>query len=97
MSREVRIEIHSILFSDEGFAIQYIELPTDVRVEGRVLHTHTLQLHAAHPDYREDMERLHDRAVRTVRNALEDFHASEPYEGIQPDDDDDDDEKGMGE
>lgn len=96
MSRDTRIEISSIMFSDEGFAVQYIELPTDVRVEGQVICTHTIQLHAAHPDYREDMERLHDRAVKAVRNALDDFNASEPYERPQADDDDDD-ERGMGE
>lgn len=96
MSRDATVEIHSVTFADEGLVIQYIEVPTDVRVEGRVIHTHTLQLHAAHPDYREDMERLHDRAVRTVRNALEDFNESEPYQVPTPDDEDDE-EKGMGE
>lgn len=90
------IEITSITFADEGMAVQYIELPTDVRVDGRVVLTHQIQLHAAHPDYREDIRRLHDRAVKAVRNALEDFHNSEPYDP-QKDDDDDDDELGMGE
>lgn len=90
------IEVSSITFSDEGFAISYIELPTDVRVEGRLALTHQIQLHAAHPDYREDMERLHDRAVRAIRNALEDYASSEPYVPAT-ENDDDDDELGMGE
>lgn len=94
MTEKPEIEISSVTFADEGIAIQYIELPTDVRVEGRVVITHQIQLHAAHPDYREDIERLHDRAVKTVRNALEDFASSQPY--VPPTETDDDDELGMG-
>lgn len=86
------IEVHSVTFATEGMAIEYRELPTDVRVRGAVVASHQIQLHAGHPDYREDMERLHRQAVKAVRNALEDFHDSEPYEPG-----DDDDEKGMGE
>jgi len=90
-----RIEITNISFAEEGIAVQYIEVPHDVRVDGRVVITHQIQLHAAHPDYRADIERLHDRAVAVVRNALEDFHNSLPYEPEA--EQDDDDERGMGE
>lgn len=89
------IEISSITFTEDGVAIQYIELPTDLRAKGALVLTHQIQLHASHPDYREDMERLHDRAVKAVRNALEDYRNSEPYE--PPNKNDDDDERGMGE
>lgn len=92
-----RIEISSITFAEDGLAIQYIELPDDVRVEGRVVITHQIQLHAAHPDYRSDIERLHERAVGVVRNALEDFHATEPYVPPTEADEEDEDERGMGE
>ena len=90
-----RLEITSITFADEGLAVQYIELPDDVRVDGRVVITPQIQLHKSHPDYRSDIERLHERAVSVVRNALEDFHNTAPY--VPETEDDDDNEKGMGE
>lgn len=91
-------EISSITFSDDGVAIQYIQLPDDVRVKGRVVVAHQIQLSAGHPDYREDIEALHSRAVKAVRNALEDFMNSDPF--VPPTDDtetDEDDDRGMGE
>lgn len=88
------IEVYSVTFAAEGLAIEYRELPTDVRVQGALIASHQLQLHAGHPDYREDIEKLQNRAVKVLKNALEDFRDSEPY---VPDEEDDDDEKGMGE
>jgi hypothetical protein len=91
-------EISSIQFADDGVAIQYVQLPDDIRVRGRVVVAHQIQLSASHPDYREDIASLHARAVKALRNALEDFADSEPY---VPEDDDgdteDDDDRGMGE
>ena len=85
--------ITSISWVPEGVAIAYMA-PTDVRVRGHLMAQHQLSLHRDHPDYREDMTKLHDRAVAMLRNALEDFEDSEPWDG---EDDEDDDEKGMGE
>lgn len=90
------LEIHSVQFGEDGLAITFMDVPTDVRVEGRVIQTRSLQLHASHPDYRADMEDLHRRAERVLRNALEDFADSPPFDPEKPGDDEDD-EKGMGE
>lgn len=87
-------EIHSIAFDPDGLIISYIEAPTDVRVGGRLVKQHHLRAHASHPDYAEDAQRLHDRAVKVLRSMLEDFEDSEPH---VPEDREDDDEKGMGE
>lgn len=91
------IQINSIVFSDEGMAIQYITVPDDIRVKGQAVATHQLQLLAGHADYREDIESLHTRAVKALRNALEDFHESEPYVPAKDSEDDEDDDRGMGE
>jgi hypothetical protein len=92
------IEINSVMFSDEGMAIQYIEVPEDVRVKGQLVQTHVLQLSAGHPDYREDIQSLHARAVKALRNALQDFSVSEPHVA-EPDEtsEEEDDDRGMGE
>lgn len=89
------VQIHTISFDDGGMSIQYIEIPEGIRVKGQLVQTHVLTLSAAHPDYREDIESLHTRAAKALRNALQDFAVSEPHEP-EPDDDDDDD-RGMGE
>lgn len=91
---ETTIEIHSIVFSPDGMAIQFMELPTDVRVQGRAVLQRTLQLHASHSDYREDMAALHRLAVNAVKNGLDDWAESEPY---VPDEEHEDDDRGMGE
>lgn len=96
MSGTPSYQIYDVTFSDDGVAFQYVVVPDDVRVKGRAVMSHVLQLSAGHPDYREDIRDLHDRARRVLRNALEDFHDSEPWEKPQ-DDDEDDDERGMGE
>ena len=89
-------EIHNIYFEQGSIVIGYIELPNDVRVSGQVIRQHQLRLSMAHPDYAEDADSLHTKAVRVLKNALEDFRSSEPYTPeVEPDEDDD--EKGMGE
>lgn len=89
-------KIHSVIFEHDSLVIGYIELPTDVRVEGQAILQRQMRLMLTHPDYSEDAVRLEDRVVRVLRNALEDFTESAPYEpGPEPDSDDD--EKGMGE
>lgn len=87
-------QIQTIVFTDEGAVIQYMTVPTDVRVKGAVVMQHQVQLDARHPDYREDIADLHDRAQRALRNALEDFETSEPWDPRE--DDEDDDMRGMG-
>jgi hypothetical protein len=85
--------ITSVTWVPEGLIIAYLQ-PTDVRVRGHLMAQHSLSLHRDHPDYHEDIVKLHDRVVGVLRNALEDFETSEPWDG---DDEDDDDERGMGE
>lgn len=90
------IQIHTITFDEGGMSIQYIEVPNDIRVKGQLVQTHVLTLSAAHPDYREDVESLHTRAEKALRNALQDFAVSEPHVP-EPADTDEDDDRGMGE
>ena len=74
----MKIEISGVTFTQGGLIIQWIDLETDVRVKGYVVHQHQVTLDAEHPDYRADIQGLHDKAVRVLRNALEDFEESEP-------------------
>ena len=89
------VEILGIQFQEEGMVISFIG-DDDVRVGGRSIMQRTISLSVKHPDYADDMVALHHKAVKVLKNALDDFDSSEPY---VPDlgDDDDDDEKGMGE
>jgi hypothetical protein len=88
------LDIHSISFGEDGLAIAFMELPSDVRVGGRVIQTRQVQLHASHPDYADDMAALRDLARRVLSSALDDFETSAPF---VPDVEDEDDERGMGE
>lgn len=90
-----KYEIASVTWTPEGIAIQYMT-STDVRVGGHAMAQHVLNMHAGHPDYAEDIDKLHDRVERVLRNALEDFEDSDPYVP-ELDDEDEDDERGMGE
>jgi hypothetical protein len=94
MAEPDEIQINSITWVPEGIVIAYM-CRTDVRAKGHLMGQHSLSLHRDHPDYREDMDKLHDRALAALLNALEDFEESEPWEG---DDEvsEDDEEKGMG-
>lgn len=85
--------VASINFEPDGVAITYMHRPNDLR--DHIVLSHQIVLSAEHPDYGEDADSLQRKAVRMVRNALEDFANSQPYD---PDaTDDEDDEKGMGE
>lgn len=88
-------EINNVYFEADQLVIGYIELPTDIRVEGKAILQHQFRLSAEHPDYAEDMQLLHDMAVRVLKNAMEDFNATEPFTAKPAEEDDDD--KGMGE
>lgn len=85
--------VTQVSWTEEGLAIQYFS-DHDLRAGGKVMAQHGLQLHAAHPDYRQDMELLHDLAVKILRNALDDYESSEPFKS---DEIPEDDERGMGE
>lgn len=88
------IVIEGIQFHPEGCVIAFFD-PTDMRVDGRVVVTRQASISRKHPDYNDDIEGLHHKALRMLKNALEDWQDSEPW---QPEDDtDDDDERGMGE
>lgn len=91
---ESRLEIFSINFDLDAVMVAYMRAPEDVRVEGQVALQHTARLDLAHPDYAEDAETLRRLVQRMLSNALEDFHASDPW--LPGEDDDDEDERGMG-
>lgn len=91
---EPRTQIFSIQFDPEIVVMAYMNIPNDVRVEGMVGLQHQIRIDLAHPDYAEDAAALQHMASRMLRNALEDFHDSDPFD---PDlEEDDDDERGMG-
>jgi hypothetical protein len=86
------IEIDTITFNPQGLVITYMDAG-DVRVDGKVIVAHQIQLHNSHPDYRADAQRLAELAQSVVANALEDW-ANTP---AHTEDDDNDDDRGMGE
>lgn len=90
------IEIQTIIFEPDALVVAYV-MRDDIRVDGAVMMQRTVRLDGAHPDYGDDIEMLHVKALKVLRNALEDWEGSSAYVPTDPDDDDDDDEKGMGE
>ena len=91
---EPTLEVYQVAFEEGGISVTYMEVPTDVRVGGRVAKQHQIRISAAHPDYREDIEGLYRKVQRVLTNVLEDFEDSEPHVPVP--DDEDDDMRGMG-
>lgn len=89
------IEVAQVAFDAEGGLIIGYMQSTDVRVQGAVVMQRQVRLDGRHPDYAEDIEALQRKAVKVLRNALEDFESSEPW--TPEDEGDEDDERGMGE
>lgn len=87
------IRIQSIAFEPDALVIAYHDVATDVR--GHVVIAHQAVLNLEHPDYADDAEALHAKAVKALRSALEDFASTVP--GPLPQDDDGDEDLGMGE
>lgn len=76
-------EIGGISFDPEGsVSIQYLEIPADVRLGGKAAMTRSLNL-APNPEYADALEDVERAIQRLLKDVLEDFHDSEPY---QPDD-----------
>ena len=91
---EQRYEIFAVQFDVDNVVVSYMTIPNDVRVNGMVGLQHQIRMDLGHPDYAEDAATLRQLAGRMLRNALDDFHNSDPFD---PDiEDDDDDERGMG-
>lgn len=88
-------QIHSISFSPDGVAIAYMDVPTDIRVNGAVVAQHQVQISASHPGYRTDILDLIEVARGLLSSALEDFDTTQPF--LPEAEDDEDDERGMGE
>jgi hypothetical protein len=89
------IQVHSVFFEQDSIVIGYVELPTDVRVGGQVVIQKQARLAISHPDYADDAVLLHDRVVKVLRNALEDFNSSEPFDPSLENEDDEDTGMGM--
>jgi hypothetical protein len=87
------IRIQSIIFEPDALVIAYHDVSTDVR--GHVVTSHQAVLSMDHPDYAEDAEALHHKAVKILRSALEDWASTVP--GVPDQGDDEDEELGMGE
>ena len=90
------LRVHSITFEPDGIVIAYQDLPTDVRVEGKVALMHQAFVSADHPDYAEDMDLLHRQAVRMLSNVLDDHAESDPHQPESPQEDEPDLGMGMG-
>jgi hypothetical protein len=88
-------DIDTIQFGKDAVIVSFMEMPSDVRVEGKVVRQQRVSLSYRHPDYAEDAEALELLAQRMLRNAMEDFNESPPFTP-EPGDDDDDDDEGMG-
>lgn len=89
------IQVTNVAFAADHVAIQFIDLPGDVRDQGRAVVTRMIELHMSHPDYREAAEKIQHRLVTLVEDGLENWFDSSPHEPTAPEDDEDD--KGMGE
>jgi hypothetical protein len=90
------MQIHQIAFGDGVVEIAYTDFPADVRVGGQVTKFCQVAIDLKHPDYAEDAGELTRWAQRLLRNALEDFAESPPYEAAEPDAVQTDDDEGMG-
>jgi hypothetical protein len=91
---EPRTQIFSIQLDPDAVVMAYMNIPNDVRAEGMVGLQHQIRIDLMHPDYAEDAAALQHMASRMLRNALDDFHNSEPFDPDQ--EPDDEDERGMG-
>lgn len=91
-----RIDVQSVTFMQDGIVVQYMDLASDVRVKGALVRSQQLSLSSAHPDYRDDIEALHSRVVRVLKNALEDFEDSDPVDPETDQPDEDEEARGMG-
>lgn len=90
----MNIELAGVEFGDEGISVSYMRAPDDARLDGALLASHTLHIHAAHPNYVDEIHQIRTLVVALLEDALEDFAESAP---VEPADIEDDDEKGMGE
>lgn len=91
---EPHLRVQSLTFDNDSLVIVYMAVPGDMREA--IVQTHQIRLSLEHTDYAEDADALQHKAVRALKNALEDFTTSEPYDLSEVDDDTDDD-RGMGE
>lgn len=88
------IQIHQISFGDNTVEIGYTVFPEEMRVGGKVTMFRTVGINILHPDYGEDADLLMRQAQRMLRNVLEDYDESEPFD---PSDQEDEEDRGMGE
>lgn len=89
-----KYHVNSVVVDEDSVTIQYMHLPHDVRVRGRVVQQHQVTLHRSHPDYDEDAERIVALLRKVLLNALDDFDASSPY--VPEVDEEEDDDRGLG-
>jgi hypothetical protein len=82
--------IRSITFEGDSVVMQYMD-ETDVRVEGYVYLTHQLTV-ATGQDYDDEIRAVEEAAQDLLRDVMEDFTTSRPYDPAVDDEDDDDDD-----
>ena len=94
-----RYQVRAVHFDDGEVTIQFTDFPADIRVKGQVVVLKQAVIDLRHRDYAEDASLLEAQVQRLLRNAMDDFDDSEPYEPPRepvPGDDDDDEGLGMG-
>jgi hypothetical protein len=85
--------VSSVSFTPDGLELAFMELPTDVRNEGRLVRTRSYLVSAEHPAYADEVAQLRELAEALVRDVDEDWDDAPVYDPA----DEADDEGGMGE
>lgn len=78
--------VHSIAFDGDAVTLTF-STSTDVRVDGMVGVAQQVQISMDHPDYAETAELLHRQAVKFLREVMEDWTESQPWEPADAEED----------
>lgn len=74
------VTVSSVTFSEHGVEFTFMELPGDVRQEGRLVQTRSLAATWDNPNYRDELEELRSAVTTAVLDILEDWPAAPVYE-----------------
>lgn len=68
--------VSNIGFSDDGVELTFMEVPGDVRNDGRLVRTRNYAVRWDHPSYADELEELRDKARTLVADIDEDWPAA---------------------
>lgn len=89
--------VSSLEFSEEGVQITYMQIPDDLRDDGRLVASHMIAISVRQDEVGDDVVLLREAAERLVGNALTEFADAEIVTPPADTTDDEDDDRGMGE